>query len=68
MIYSRHDLGGAWARDNLGNWRYPIESGRRDQREQAFRLGVNLVLYTLCQDYKDDQVHSPFIMRRTSPP
>lgn len=64
VIYSRHDLGGAWDRDNLGNWYHEVTPGKQRQREAAFRLGVNLVLYALCLDYKDDQVHSPFIMRR----
>jgi hypothetical protein len=64
VVYSRHDLGGAWARDNLGNWEYPVEPGGDHQRELAIRLGVNLAMYALCLDYKDDQVHAPFIMRR----
>ncbi|MDD9944754.1 MAG: DUF4159 domain-containing protein [Myxococcales bacterium] len=64
VVFSRHDLGGAWARDNLGNYLYPVVPGGSQQREMAFRLGVNLVMYALCLDYKDDQVHSPFIMRR----
>lgn len=64
VVYSRHDLGGAWARDNLGNYLFPVVPGGHNQRESAFRLGVNLVMYALCLDYKDDQVHSPFIMRR----
>ena len=53
-----------WARDNLGTWRYPIAPGGEHQRELAIRLGVNVVMYALCLDYKDDQVHAPFIMRR----
>ncbi|MDH5674738.1 MAG: DUF4159 domain-containing protein [Myxococcales bacterium] len=64
VIYSRHDLGGAWDRDDLGNYLHPVQPGGNRQRELAIRLGVNLVLYALCLDYKDDQVHSPFIMRR----
>jgi len=64
VVYSRHDLGGAWARDNLGNYLHPTVPGGNSQRELAYRLGVNLVMYALCLDYKDDQVHSPFIMRR----
>lgn len=64
VVYSRHDLGGAWARDNLGNYLLPTVPGGNTQRELAYRLGVNLVMYALCLDYKDDQVHSPFIMRR----
>ncbi len=64
VVYSRHDLGGAWARDNLGSWVHPVTPGGEAQREVAIRLGVNLVMYALCLDYKDDQVHAPFIMRR----
>lgn len=64
VVYSRHDLGGAWARDNLGTWQHTVVPGGDDQREAAIRLGVNLVMYALCLDYKDDQVHAPFIMRR----
>jgi hypothetical protein len=64
VIYSRHDLGGALERDNLGNHLHPVEPGGDMQREAAIRLGINLVMYALCLDYKDDQVHAPFIMRR----
>lgn len=64
VLYSRHDLGGAWARDNLGTWQLPVTPGGDEQRERAIRLGVNVVMYALCLDYKDDQVHAPFIMRR----
>jgi hypothetical protein len=64
VVYSRHDLGGAWARDERGDAAYAITPGGLVQREQAIRLGVNLVMYALCLDYKDDQVHAPFILRR----
>lgn len=68
LLYSRHDLGGAWARDNLGSWEHPVTPGGDEQRERAIRLGVNVVMYALCLDYKDDQVHAPFIMRRRGGP
>lgn len=64
VVVSRHDVGGALARDNLGNWQHPVTPGGDGQREMATRLAVNLVMYALCLDYKDDQVHAPFIMRR----
>lgn len=64
IVYSRHDLGGALERDKLGAWSQAVVPGGEAQRERAIRLGVNLVLYALCTDYKDDQVHAPFIMRR----
>ena len=64
VIYARIDLAGALARDNAGAWIFDVAPGGDPQREQAIRLGVNLVQYALCLDYKDDQVHAPFIMRR----
>lgn len=64
VVYSRHDLGGAFARDNLGTYEHSVVPGGEAQRERAIRLGVNIVMYALCLDYKDDQVHAPFIMRR----
>jgi Domain of unknown function (DUF4159) len=64
VIYTQNDLGGAYERDNLGNYAHSVMPGGSEQRELAFRFGVNLVLYALCLDYKDDQVHAPFIMRR----
>ena len=27
-------------------------------------MGVNLAMYATCLDYKDDQVHLPFILKR----
>ncbi len=62
--YVANDLGGAWARDDFGNYDFPCEPGGEKQRELAFRLGVNVVMYALCLDYKSDQVHVPFIMKR----
>jgi len=64
LAYVANDLGGAWARDDFGNYDYPCEPGGETQREHAFRMGVNLVMYALCLDYKSDQVHVPFIMKR----
>jgi hypothetical protein len=64
VAYVQNDLGGAWTKDNLGNYDFPCEPDGESQREAAFRMGVNLVMYALCLDYKTDQVHVPFIMRR----
>lgn len=64
VIYCQNDLGGAWQRDEFSNWEYACEPDGERQREMAFRLGVNLVMYAMCLDYKSDQVHVPFIMRR----
>ena len=64
VILSPNDLMGAWARDALGNPQYDVYPGGERQRQMAFRFGVNIVMYALCTDYKDDQVHVPFILRR----
>ena len=63
-IYSHNDLLGAWSRDNFGNWLYEVHPGGERQREMAFRMGINVVMYVLCLDYKEDQVHVPFILHR----
>ena len=62
--YVANDLGGAWARDDFGNHDFQCEPGGERQRELAYRMGVNLAMYALCLDYKADQVHVPFIMKR----
>ena len=62
--YVSNDLGGAWARDDLGNHDFTCEPGGERQRELSFRMGVNFVMYAICLDYKADQVHVPFIMKR----
>jgi hypothetical protein len=64
IVYSQNDLAGAWARDNFGQWEHEVVPGGSQQREMAFRLGVNIAMYALCLDYKTDQVHVPFILRR----
>src|SRR3990170_2596921 len=60
VVYCQNDLGGAWARGQLGDWEYECTPGGESQRETAFRLGVNIAMYALCADYKDDAVHLPF--------
>jgi hypothetical protein len=64
VIFSSHDLGGALARGPTGVWEYPVTPGGDGQRERAIRLAVNVSMYALCSNYKDDQVHAPFLMRR----
>jgi hypothetical protein len=64
VVYSQNDLLGAWARDNYGAWEHECYPGGERQRELAFRLGINLAMYALCLDYKSDQVHVPFILKK----
>ena len=64
VLYSGNDLIGAFARDSLGTWEFEVTPGGEMQREKSIRLGVNIAMYALCLDYKEDQVHIPFIMKR----
>jgi len=64
VLYSGNDLIGALARDALGTWEFEVTPGGELQREKSIRLGVNVAMYALCLDYKEDQVHIPFIMKR----
>jgi hypothetical protein len=64
VLFSEHDLGGALAKGVTGVWEFPVVPGGEIQREYAVRLAVNIAMYVLCSNYKDDQVHAPFLMRR----
>ncbi len=64
VLFSSHDLLGALALTASGSWAIEVEPGGVRQREQALRLAVNIAMYLLCSDYKDDQVHAPWLMRR----
>ena len=64
VLYSGNDLVGAYAKDSLGSWEMEVTPGGDTQREKAIRLGVNIAMYAMCLDYKEDQVHIPFIMKR----
>lgn len=63
VIFLEHDLLGALAHSGEG-FSLPTEPGGSEQREHAVRLAVNIAMYVLCSDYKDDQVHAPYLMRR----
>ncbi|MGO9838187.1 MAG: DUF4159 domain-containing protein [Polyangiaceae bacterium] len=64
VLFSEHDLGGALARGPSGMWEQAVRPGGDLQRERAIRLAVNIAMYVLCSNYKDDQVHAKWLMRR----
>ena len=63
LLLHPNDLLGALAQDDNDDWLYFAAQGDRG-REYALRVGVNIFMYTLCLDYKQDQVHIPFILKR----
>ena len=64
VLYSQNDLSGAWARDRFGKWVNECTPGGEAQRASAFKLGINIIVYSLTSDYKKDLVHHPFIRKR----
>lgn len=56
----------AWATDEEGRYLYAIV-GDEEQRERAFRFGINLVMYALTGNYKADAVHTRAILDRMGP-
>ncbi|WP_445680596.1 DUF4159 domain-containing protein [Radicibacter daui] len=64
VIVGSNDYVGAWATDEFGRPLYAAVPGGEQQREMAFRTGINLVMYTLTGNYKADQVHVPAILER----
>ncbi|KFA93415.1 DUF4159 domain-containing protein [Archangium violaceum] len=64
VMYSQNDLAGAWNRSEAGDYEFDVSPGGEPQRELAVRLGVNLCMYALCLDYKDDAVHLQLILNK----
>jgi Domain of unknown function (DUF4159) len=63
VVFLAHDMGGAMARNELGTWQASVDGGD-EQREKAIRFAVNLALYALTTNYKDDAVHAKFLLQR----
>ena len=63
LIIGDADWASAWAVDEQGRDLYSVDGGET-QREMARRFGVNLVMYVLTGNYKDDQVHLPALLER----
>ena len=59
VLFTPNDLAGALAGSQGGMPSFPVTPGGEQQREMAVRLAVNLAMYVLCTNYKDDQVHAP---------
>ena len=53
----------AWAIDERGRPLYSVDGGDV-QRELSIRFGVNLIIYILTGNYKEDQVHIPALLER----
>ncbi len=64
IMITSNDFAAAWALNERGRPLYPVVPGGEDQREMAFRSGVNIVMHALTGNYKADQVHVPALLER----
>lgn len=64
VIYSPNGISAAWEKGRSGEWLHDTEPGGERQRKLAFQLGVNIIMYALCSDYKQDRIHLPFLRRK----
>ena len=64
LLITSNDFAAAWALNDANRPLYPVVPGGDVQREMAFRVGVNIVMYALTGNYKADQVHLPALLER----
>jgi hypothetical protein len=64
VLFLSCDLLGSLATSEDGTYRFEMDRSVSRSRESAIRFAVNIAMFALCSDYKDDQVHAEWIMRR----
>ncbi len=66
VVIGGNDWASAWAVDADGAPLLPVGRGAAgdDQREYAYRFGINLIMHVLTGNYKSDQVHVPALLER----
>ena len=64
ILITSNDFAGAWALGADNRPLYAVVPGGEVQREMAFRVGINIVMYALTGNYKADQVHVPALLER----
>ncbi len=66
VIIGGHDWASAWAVDDQGRPLVRLGMGYsgEEQREIAYRFGINLITHVLTGNYKSDQVHVPALLER----
>ena len=64
LVIGSNDWAAAWAMDSNGRPLAAVVPGGANQRERAYRFGVNLMMYALTGNYKADLVHVPALLER----
>jgi hypothetical protein len=64
VLIGGNDWAAAWSENPSDRSRFLVVPGGEQQREMAYRFGVNLSMMALAGNYKSDQVHVPYILQR----
>lgn len=64
VIYSQNDLLGAWAKDRFGNYLWQCTPGGEQQRFEAQKLTLDLIMYSVTGTYKSDAIHRPYLEQK----
>ncbi|MFM7335867.1 MAG: DUF4159 domain-containing protein, partial [Tabrizicola sp.] len=66
VVIGGDDWASAWATDDNGVPLVQVGRGYagEQQREMAYRFGINLIMHVLTGNYKSDQVHVPALLER----
>ena len=64
IMITSNDFAAAWALDERNRGLFALVPGGEQQRDMAFRVGVNIVMHALTGNYKADQVHVPALLER----
>jgi len=64
VVVGSSDWAAAWAMNDAQQPLFAVVPGGERQREWAYRVGINMIMYTLTGNYKADQVHLPAIINR----
>jgi len=64
VIIGSNDWASAWAVDSQGRPLSDVSPGGNEQREMAYRFGINVVMYALTGNYKTDNIHAPALLER----
>ncbi len=64
VVFCGNDLHGAWYRDYMGRYLLGCEPGGDVQRNESFKMTLNLIMFGLTGTYKTDAIHQPFLERK----
>jgi len=64
VIFFKNDALGACERNRNGEFVREVRPGGELQRQEAFKFGINVIMYAMTLDYKKDAAHIKALMNR----